>query len=1302
MLADRFRLRRSLQSIRRARKAGKPFDRNLDKARQQFEASVTLREERAAVAPALEFPPELPITERVDEIRDAIESHQVIVVCGETGSGKSTQLPKIALAAGRGIVGSIGHTQPRRIAARSIASRLSEELKSPLGDAVGFRIRFDDKTKPQTLIKLMTDGILLAETQSDRFLENYDTIILDEAHERSLNIDFLIGYLKRLLPKRPTIKVIITSATLDPERFRDHFSTPESEVPIIEVSGRTFPVEVRYRSLVAEDDESQDLNWQQGLVAAMDEVASDTPGDVLVFLPTERDIRDAAKVLRGAQGGFDARYEVLPLYGRLSAQDQTRVFKRGKNRRIVLATNVAESSLTVPGIRYVIDTGTARISRYSVRSRMQRLPVEPVSQASANQRMGRCGRIGPGVCIRLYGEADFNARDEFTAPEIQRTNLAAVVLQSMSLKLGPIDEFPFIDPPKPTAVRDGFRTLFELGAIDDERQITDVGKELSRLPVDPRIGRMILAAADEGCLADVLVIAAALEIQDPRERPVEKREAADQSHEKFQHEQSDFVGLLKLWDFFHNLKDTLSQNRLRKAAHRNFLSYNRMREWIEIHRQLRDLAIRSSSKTLSLAAKKARRKLDAEVDYDAVHRSLLTGLLSNVAFREAENEYTGASGIKLFIWPGSGTFKDRPKWTVAAELVETTRRYARTVARINPDWIEPIAGHLLKRNWTEPHWSRRNETAMAYENATLFGLPVVNRRRGRYGDIDPAAAREFFLREGLVEGELRNKPEFLKHNESVLAEAESLQARSRRRDFLSSEELRYEFYNDRIPEKVVDAASLRKWLKRRKGRGGDEVLRMKLEDLVDDETESVSETEFPREMIVGEAIVPLDYQLKPGADNDGITLTVERDQLAGLDRQRLGWLVPGLIEEKVVALIRNLPKDLRRSLVPAPDTAKEVLQKLTYGEGDFETELARELTRIAGDQVPPELLDEARLPNHLRMNVRVVDDSGEEIASDRSVEQLAVEVPAPRVIVLPVMFEHPDWRAERSPIWKFGTLPETVEIEFEGKTVDAWPGLLDTEGAAAARLFASTHAAAANTEQALVRLVVHNERRRLKGAIRQLPRLNQLEVLMSSRKGFNLRSEIINLLARLAYVHKQPLPRSAAAFEKRLEAGRDRLAESIQDVASLVSPLFGWLHKSTVALDKRRGNLWNDNLADIDSQLESLLGGDFLLATPWAWLCQFPRYLSAISHRIDRLNSDFRGDTQRLKSTHDLQQSYDELVTENPVLAFEPSVVRYRWMLEEFRVSLFAQKLGTAVPVSEKLLREQAEKMVAVVPSTER
>ena len=966
MQADRFPLRRRLQTMEQTTRQGQAIDRNLARWKQDVERSTALHEQRKAKRPQPTFDDELPISARRQEIAQALSQHQVIVVCGETGSGKSTQLPKICLELGRGVSGLIGHTQPRRIAARSIAARLAEELGRPLGQDVGFKIRFTDTTSPLCHIKLMTDGILLAESQGDRFLSQYDTLIIDEAHERSLNIDFLLGYIHRLLPRRRDLKIIITSATIDAQRFAAYFEPVAGKVPVLEIEGRTYPVDLLYRPQQA-DEAGEEPDWEQCVAQAIEELARIDRGHILLFVPTERDIRAAAKTLRGRSWPGDVggkQTEILPLYGRLSTQEQNRVFKPYPHRRIVIATNVAESSLTVPGIRYVVDTGTARISRYSARSKVQRLPIEPISQASADQRKGRCGRVGPGVCVRLYSEEDYQTRDRFTPPEIQRTNLASVILQTKALNLGPLEEFPFLDPPKPAAVTDGYKTLFELSALDDQRSLTELGRRISRLPVDPRIARIILAGHDENCLHEILIIASALELQDPRDRPAEKQAAADEAHAQFAHPESDFLSYLKLWDFFRKVEHDLSHSKLRRACQQNFLSFNRMREWIDVHQQLVQLTDEAGLK------QHARRD-----DYGAIHRALLTGLLSNIALRGECNEYTGAGGQKFFLWPGSGLFAQKPKWVVAAELVETSRRYLRTAGKIDADWIEPLAQHLVNRSYSNPRWEAKSGNIVADEKVSLFGLVIVPQRRVNYGPIDPVVSRDLFIRHALLAGELTPPPEFLKHNQQLIIDCENLQAKARRANLMLGEQARYDFYAELLPADVFDAARFRRWwLKEQQTHP--RLLFMKPSDVMLDESDLLRPGDFPDALDLGRIQLPLEYHLEPGSEEDGITLTVPQAGLNQVLPARLGWLVPGLLEEKLVALIKTLPKPLRRLFVPVPDTAKKVMAELQFGEGHFTATVARILSKMGGQAVSVEAFQEDKLPKHLQMQVRVVDDQG--------------------------------------------------------------------------------------------------------------------------------------------------------------------------------------------------------------------------------------------------------------------------------------------------------------------------------------
>lgn len=1307
MQADRFRLRRSLEGVERSQHAGQPFDRNLHRFTQALDESLKKRAERAARVPAIKFNEELPIAARREEIMAAVETHQVVILCGETGSGKSTQLPLILLQMGRGVAGLIGHTQPRRIAARSVSTRIAEELGSSVGDAVGFKVRFTDHTGPRTFIKLMTDGILLAESQNDRFFDQYDTLIIDEAHERSLNIDFLLGRLKQLLPRRPDLKVIITSATIDAARFAEHFGTPDRPAPVIEVAGRTYPVEVRYRPLVddepEEDDESPEPNRnqsagrvrqrgepdvQRSILDAVDELGQIDQGDILIFMPTERDILETAKSLRGRllpERNKGRLTEILPLYARLSDKDQQRIFQSHQHRRIVISTNVAESSLTVPGIRYVIDSGTARISRYSARSRMQRLPVEPISKASANQRAGRCGRLGPGVCIRLYSEDDFNQREPFTPPEIQRTNLASVILQTKALKLGLIEEFPFLEPPKTGNINDGYRMLFELGALDEKNELTEIGQKLSRLPVDPRVGRIILGGHAENCLAEILIIAAALEMQDPRDRPIDHQQAADEAHAKFKHEDSDFLSYLKLWDFFIGLSGDLGRSKLRKACQQNFLSYNRMREWIDVHRQLCELISEHGLRP-------AKRRDDAS---DSIHRALLTGFLGNIAMLDDKQEYQASNNQKVTLWPGSGLFGKKSKWVVAGELVETTRRYLRTVARINPDWIEPLAGHLIKRTYSDPTWDGKAGATMAFEKVTLFGLPVVARRRVNFARIDEKISREQMLQHGLVEGDFETDMPFFVHNQRLLEELETLQVRTRRGDLIADDEVRYDFYDKRIPPDVCDGFRLRRWLKSN-DRKQPNLLHMTREDLRREGAQDVTNQEFPDRIQVQQMDLSLNYHLDPGTDEDGVTLNIPREALNQLDQRRLGWLVPGLLEEKVAALIKSLPKDKRRMFVPATETAKAVLKKLKFGEGDFEGAVARILDELGPERVQPSDFDTEKLPNHLRMNVRVLGAKGEPLGVGRDVDALRQQLGGAAAASFSQMTSQ-QWSRDNITDWTFADLPAVVNVTSAGIELKGYPTLIDRGTTVSLRLLDQPLRSAIQTRGGLRRLAVLALRKPVKWQIDHLPQLSQWTLtaaLLGCTATFQ--SDLVDLIVdRAFFTEKAAYPRSLAQYQARLQEARGNLAAATQDVIAIVTPMFAKYGELRRALADSKSPPFAYAVADVKAQIEALTGPNFLTRTPWPWLLQYPRYFEAITRRLKKLMSTgIPKDQKAMSQVTPCIARYQRRAAEQAQRElFDPELDLYRWMIEELRVSLFAQELGTAIPVSDVRLEKQWEKV---------
>lgn len=1274
MLRDRESLRRLRRSVRQSQKRGKPFDRNLQRFEALLAGSVALREKRVADAPRVAFEQDLPIDERREEIAAAIQESPVVIVCGETGSGKSTQLPKICLDAGRGIEGMIGHTQPRRIAARSIADRLSKELGSQLGGAVGYKVRFHDETGDQTYVKLMTDGILLAEVQGDPRLERYDTLIIDEAHERSLNIDFLLGLLRRLVERRQDLRVVITSATIDAERFAEHFKIGDRPAPVIEVTGRTYPVEVRYRPLeVSPGQRTPDPC--RGVVEAIGELNAERVGDTLVFLPTERDIRETARLLRGASAARGA--EIVPLYARLSAKEQNRVFEIGKQRRIVLATNVAESSLTVPGIRAVVDTGTARIAKYAARTRVQRLPIEAVSQASANQRAGRCGRIGPGICVRLYAEDDFEARPPYATPEIRRTNLAAVILRMMTLKIGSIDDFPLLDRPRPDGVREGYATLRELQAIDTAGQLTPLGERLGRLPVDPRVGRMILAAAEEGCLNDVLIIAAALEVQDPREQPAEKRDAAREQHARFADVRSDFLGYLKLWDHLRQMREDLSRNQFRKACALQFLSFVRILEWQDVHRQL--LAIARQEK-LTVGPRRD--------EYGAIHRSLLCGLLSSIGLHQGEKGYQTPSGEGFALWPGAGPSATNPKWIMAAEVVETSRKYLRTVARIRPEWLPGLADHVIEKAYREPHWSEKRQTVVALQRLTLFSLPLNTKDLVPYGPVNPVVAREVFIREGLVDEGLRGGWEFIEHNRGVIEELRTLDAKARRSAALGDENLLADYYAERLPADVWDAQTFRRWFRR----AGDTLLLDRDEVLPkDDEADRVG---FPDELQVGEHDLPLVYEHRPGGEADGMTLRTPQELLCLLDEDQLEWAVPGLLVDKLVALIRLLPKPVRTRLVPAPDAAARVAETLEHGSGPFLQTVAAALGRLAGAEIVPGMLPLSELPPHLRINVRVEDEAGEPVAESRDLAALRNELGAADGAGDERLIPEPEWTRDGFTDWEFGELPASVRVPRGEREIEAFPGLIDRVTAVDVRLFVGRADSHAATRTSLRRLIVLKNLDAIRRQVKWLPGWDSLKpILKAWDPTRDQAAELAELVADRALGVVDSRPTNADEYARLAKQTKERVGIAVQDVTPIAVPILeavGGVRSALRKLDKATSHPAAD---DVRRQLQDLTPPGFWVETPWEWLGHLPRYLRAMDERLRRVLEGGGGQDRRM---HEQIEPHQERLDGALASGVDPrldSLRRYFWMLQEYRVSVFAQKLGTSLKVSAKRLDEQWDRV---------
>ncbi len=1274
MVRDRRRLEKRLARLRR-----RPDPRALARLREDVDEALARVRRRAGLVPLLTYPEALPVSQAREAILEALAEHPVIVVCGETGSGKTTQLPKLCLEAGRGVRGLIGHTQPRRIAARSVARRLQEELGDADGRLVGHKVRFTDRTGPDTLVKLMTDGILLAETEGDRDLAAYDTLIIDEAHERSLNIDFLLGYLKRLLPRRPDLKLIITSATIDPDRFARHFGG----APVIHVEGRSYPVEVRYRPLKGEDLDAKDRDLQQGVVEAVDELARHGPGDILVFLPGEREIRETAEALRKHH---PAGSEILPLYARLSQKEQDRIFHpRGGARRIVLATNVAETSLTVPGIRYVVDSGYARISRYSPRSKVQRLPIEPISRASADQRKGRCGRLGPGVCIRLYSEDDYLARPAHTDPEILRTNLAAVVLRMHALRLGAVDDFPFLDAPDPRAVKDAYHTLFELGAMDAERRLTSLGRRLARLPVDPRIGRMILAAEREDCLREVLVIASALSIQDPRERPLEKRAEADALHARFHRPGSDLLAWLALWDYAAEQSRHLSQNQWRKRCRAEYLSYVRLREWREVHGQLKRLAAE-----LGLKA-----NMDP-AEPDRIHRALLTGLLGQVAMKTDEGDYLGPRNRRLRIHPASALADKGPRWIMAAELIDTQRLYASGVAAIRPEWIEELGAHLVQRHWFEPHWQKRAGRVAAFERVTLFGLVLTPRRRINYGPKDPKTAREIFIREALVHGHYATRAEFFHHNRRLLEEVAELEAKARRRDILVDEETLFQFYDQRLPADVYDARRFERWRKAAEAKDP-KILFLRREDLMRHAAAAVTGERFPDHLEVAGLVLPLAYHFEPGHEADGVTARIPLVALGALSPEPFEWLVPGLIEEKVTALIRALPKALRRHFVPAPDFARAALEGLAYRQGALIPALGERLRRMTGVSVPAETWAQAQaaLPEHLRMRFEVVDEDGRVVAAGRDLAALRRWQGAAAGERVARLGQDAGLERDEVCAWDFGPLPEVWEGERGGLPVRAWPALVDEDGHVALRLRPSPEAARADHRRGLVRLFALHLKDKLRYLQKDLEKGARLQLLARPVGGGAalVRDLLDTAVERLALEDGDAWSvRDHETFQARLAAVRPRLVDEAQRLAGVVRETLEAHQRLRQALKGRFPPDCLESLADLQGHLEALVHPGFVGATPARWLVRLPVYLEAARLRLEKLPRDPRRDAALARQVGELQRCWRAQAAARPE---DPRVQDFRWLLEELRVSLFAQQLGTVEKVSVPRLEKRLQEIAA-------
>ncbi|ATG17535.1 ATP-dependent RNA helicase HrpA [Providencia alcalifaciens] len=1231
--------------------------------------------------PKIVYPENLPVSQKKQAIFDAISQHQVVIIAGETGSGKTTQIPKICLELGRGVKGFIGHTQPRRLAARSVASRLAQELECELGTNVGYKVRFSDQVSDTTQVKLMTDGILLAELQNDKLLLQYDTIIIDEAHERSLNIDFILGYLRQLLPKRPDLKVIITSATIDPERFSRHFG----HAPIVEVSGRTYPVEVRYRPIMGDDNDS-DRDQIDGIIDAVNELGRESAGDILIFMSGEREIRDTADALSKLQLRHT---EILPLFARLSNSEQNRIFHPHGGRRIILATNVAETSLTVPGIKYVIDTGYARISRYSYRTKVQRLPVEAISQASANQRKGRCGRVSDGICIRLYSEEDFLSRPEFTDPEILRTNLASVILQMTSIGLGDIAAFPFVEAPDKRNIQDGVKLLEELGGIQPHKEVdkgyrlTDIGRQLAQLPVDPRLARMVIEARKYGAVRETMVIVSALSIQDPRERPLDKQQASDEKHRRFHDKQSDFLAFLNLWDYLKQQQEELSNAQFRKMCRQDFLNYLRIREWQDLYTQLRQVVKEQGFAINSAAA-----------DFRSIHVSLLAGLLSHVGQKDAEkHEFTGARNARFTIFPGSGLFKKPPKWTMVAELVETSKLWGRIAASIDPEWIEPLAEHLVKHHYSEPHWSKSEGAVMASEKVTLYGLPIVASRQVNYGVIDPLLCRELFIRHALVEGDWNTRHAFFKANLKLLSEVEDLEHKSRRRDILVDDETLFAFYDQRIPNDVISSRHFDNWWKTVSKQQPD-LLSFEKNMLIKEDASTVSALDYPNYWYQGDLKFRLSYQFEPGTDADGVTVHIPLAILNQVHNVGFDWQVPGLRHELIVALIKSLPKPIRRNFVPAPNYASAFLERVPTPEGSVLDKLERELRRMTGVTVERESWQLDQLPAHLKMTYRVVNDKNKTVAEGQDLDALKNSL---KEKVQETLSEVVDDGIEQSGlhIWSFGELPQRYEQKRGGYSVKAYPALVDEKNSVGIRVFETEFEQQQAMWGGVRRLLLLNIPSPIKYLHEKLPNKSKLGLY------FNPYGKVLELIDDcIACGIDQLIATYGGAVwnEEQFESLKEYARAELNDVVVNIAKQVEQILTAVFAINKRLKGRVDFSMAlalsDVKAQMSGLVFKGFVTEQGWKRLPDILRYLNGIERRLEKLAIDPNRDRAQMSKVEHVQTLWQQWMSKlTPLQKQLPEVQEVRWMIEELRISLFAQQLGTPYPISDKRIIQTMESL---------
>lgn len=1267
MLRDQHSLRREL--------ARDQFNAGTQK---RIEKSIAEVESRRNSVPAISFPSSLPVSEKRDEIAQAIHNNQIVIIAGETGSGKTTQIPKICLELGLGVRGLIGHTQPRRLAARAVATRIAEELGQPLGQSVGYQVRFDDVSSPNTLIKLMTDGILLAEIQQDRFLNKYEVIIIDEAHERSLNIDFLMGYLKRICQQRPDLKVIITSATIDVEKFSTHFS----HAPVISVSGRTYPVDIIYQDPVEtgpdESDEASDDPLLFAVLRAINTLEAierqqkKSPGDILIFLSGERDIRELALALRKQSLRHT---EILPLYARLTQNEQQKIFASHTGRRIVLSTNVAETSLTVPGIRYVIDSGLARISRYSIQSKVQRLPIEPISQASANQRAGRCGRVSNGICIRLYSEQDFLSRPLFTDPEIQRTNLSAVILQMLQLRLGEIHQFPFVEPPEMRAINDGFKLLDELGAITRDRLLTENGRLMARLPTDPRLARMLLAAGENNCLYEMLIIVSALSVQDPRDTPSDKKQAAREKHQQYAHTDSDFLSWVVLWDAVESQRQDLSQSQFRKFCQENFLSWMRLREWRETHRQL------------SLACQQLGLKVPHEHDlssdnYEAVHRSILAGSLNQLGFKSSDGLYTGSRGRKFSLFPSSALFKKAPRWIVTAELIETSRLFATVVARIEPEWAVDVAEHLLRREHFDVHWEKKRGEVVAFEKISLFGLVLIEKRPVSFAAIDPKLCREIFIRQALVEGELLTRFEFFQHNQALIDEIRKQEEKERKPDILVSDDTLFAFYNERLPESISGVASLQQWYKKQ-SRTNPDVLKMQLQDVVMRSIDDSSMHAFPDQTTLVQNALPVKYKFEPGSDDDGVSIDVPLSLLNSLEFNDLEWAVPGLVHDRCVAMIKSLPKSLRKNFVPVPDFVAAALAHANVAEKPALSQLLSDHAwRQKRIRIDPGQWDYDTIPLHLRPRVRVLDKSGKQLAVSSNLRQLKSEFGA--VAVSSVSSSHP-LEKQGFTDWDFEDIPTSVELQ-QGVTLLRYPAIRDDKVSVSIQLCDTRHQARMLTQNGIARLLILKTPQQKALILKLLNSVKQTLGLKLSVQGQDWQENALLAIYRLCFQLDSSIILKQAEFNQVLSRYRSDLIETAERLCRLLKEVYESVYDIRRTLSAMPSGGIDAIKRDIDAQLEFLIASEFPASVPDRWLWEYPRYLNTIRLRLDKGLSGLSKELECMAVIAEIQRSYEQLLQlRGDVLPDFP------WLLQELRVSLYAQALGTRQPVSAKRLTRMLE-----------